>query len=464
MADVAYRFGTTVDFKKHRLLNLLTSQANESPTYIEDLGVWLKTLNSKVLSGGVYAFVDDPARLNVVLGSYPAGNTEIVPSELKDTQTGLEYDYQKPTKNNFGQGFTNNTFTHPFNSNSFSFGTDSNTFGKGFSANKVGSNFNRNTIGNSCHHNVFGEKFVNNKLTGNNFSNQFGDSCFGLILGSNVNNCIIGNGCEGVTFGANCKRVTLIDCVNDADTPLVIPDNTSDVTYKNNVLTLDPYGVAGKLGKTANLSDLQDKAASRLNLGLTDATDKILSTLLPGFVDEVNDDYGTLTALQAAIPTGSKGVIYITTDNDKQYRWSGTAYHVMVQTPGTTDAVAEGVNNLYFTPVRSIGALLTGYAKAAASRVIAAGDSVLTAIGILEKKADDNAAAITALAQSRKATIVQAFVTQAVVTVVHGYGRFAGVQVYEADGIQTDGQVRQVDLNTVEISFADPLSGSVIVF
>jgi hypothetical protein len=422
MADVAYRFGTTVDFKKHRLLNLLTSQANESPTYIEDVGVWLKTLNSKVLSGGVYAFVDDPARLNVVLGSYPAGNTEIVPSELKDPQTGLEYDYQKPTKNNFGQGFTNNTFTHPFNSNSFSFGTDSNTFGKGFSANKVGSNFNRNTIGNSCHHNVFGEKFVNNKLTGNNFSNQFGDSCFGLILGSNVNNCIIGNGCEGVTFGANCKRVTLIDCVNDADTPLVIPDNTSDVTYKNNVLTLDPYGVAGKLGKAANLSDLQDAQIARRNLGVTGTDNLILPALLPS-QSQVGIEQSLASNATDKVPSVAAVKTAIT-------------------------ALLNGAPDAYDTFKELADYIASDKTGAAA---------MLASIG-------QNTNAIALLNQNNKPPIVQAFAQVAVVTIAHGRGRFVGVQVYEADGIQTDGQVRQVDLNTVEISFADPLSGSVIVF
>ncbi|MCC2546429.1 hypothetical protein LJY25_08230 [Hymenobacter sp. BT175] len=65
--------------------------------------------------------------------------------------------------------------------------------------------------------------------------------------------------------------------------------------------------------------------------------------------------------------------------------------------PTSTDGLPEGMNNKYFTTARAIGALLTGYVKGQASRAIAATDSILVAIGLLERKADDNATRIGVL-------------------------------------------------------------------
>ncbi len=63
----------------------------------------------------------------------------------------------------------------------------------------------------------------------------------------------------------------------------------------------------------------------------------------------------------------------------------------------STNEVAEpaaGATNLYFTPARFLGQLLTNYAKNATNRAVAATDSVPVAIGVLEKKVDDTTAKI----------------------------------------------------------------------
>lgn len=60
-----------------------------------------------------------------------------------------------------------------------------------------------------------------------------------------------------------------------------------------------------------------------------------------------------------------------------------------------TDGLPEGSTNLYYTNARTIGALLTGYVKAGTARALTATDSILTAIGILEKKSDDNATTLS---------------------------------------------------------------------
>lgn len=60
----------------------------------------------------------------------------------------------------------------------------------------------------------------------------------------------------------------------------------------------------------------------------------------------------------------------------------------------TTDALAEGATNLYFTLARVLSSVLTGLSTAAGTTVTAA-HTILQAIGFLQKQATDNAANIT---------------------------------------------------------------------
>ncbi|XHR92599.1 GDSL-type esterase/lipase family protein [Mucilaginibacter sp. UC70_90] len=86
----------------------------------------------------------------------------------------------------------------------------------------------------------------------------------------------------------------------------------------------------------------------------------------------------------ASLPaTGETGKIYITTDTNNEYRWSGSAYIQIVASPGTTDAVPEGVTNKYFTVSRVLNAVLTGIGFGSAS-AISATDSILQALGKLQ--------------------------------------------------------------------------------
>ena len=63
-----------------------------------------------------------------------------------------------------------------------------------------------------------------------------------------------------------------------------------------------------------------------------DATSKISSTYLPSYVDDVLE-YANLAAFPA---TGTAGLIYVTVDTNKTYRWSGSAYvEISASSPGT---------------------------------------------------------------------------------------------------------------------------------
>ncbi len=84
-----------------------------------------------------------------------------------------------------------------------------------------------------------------------------------------------------------------------------------------------------------------------------DGTGKVPTAQLPSFVDDVLE-----AANFAALPaTGETGKLYVTLDNAKVYRWSGTAYVEISPSPGSSDAVPEGSTNLYFTSARARNAI-----------------------------------------------------------------------------------------------------------
>jgi hypothetical protein len=80
---------------------------------------------------------------------------------------------------------------------------------------------------------------------------------------------------------------------------------------------------------------------------------KVPATQLPSYVDDVIEvDNASL------LPTsGEEGKLYLTINNGKIYRWAGTQYVEIVASPGSTDAIAEGSTNLYFTNTRAVSAV-----------------------------------------------------------------------------------------------------------
>ena len=84
-----------------------------------------------------------------------------------------------------------------------------------------------------------------------------------------------------------------------------------------------------------------------------DATGKLPAGLLPSYVDSIVE-----VANYAALPgTGATNTIYVTLDNSNVYRWSGTVYVLTNGSTSTTDALAEGTVNLYFTAARAQAAV-----------------------------------------------------------------------------------------------------------
>lgn len=114
------------------------------------------------------------------------------------------------------------------------------------------------------------------------------------------------------------------------------------------------------------------------------ADNKVAAVYLPSYVDDVLE-YAALASFPA---TGETGKIYIALDSNTQYRWSGSVYVALTSSPGSTDAVAEGSVNLYFTTARVLATLLSGLSLAVGSAVVST-DSLLVAIGKLQKQISD---------------------------------------------------------------------------
>jgi hypothetical protein len=107
----------------------------------------------------------------------------------------------------------------------------------------------------------------------------------------------------------------------------------------------------------------------------------IPASVLPSYVDDVLE-YSTFSDFPAV---GETGKIYVTLDRNKTYRWSGSVYVEIASSPGSTDVIAEGSQNLYFTPARA----------AAASPV----QSVAGKIGAVQLTTSDIGGLTAALAQ-----------------------------------------------------------------
>jgi hypothetical protein len=119
-------------------------------------------------------------------------------------------------------------------------------------------------------------------------------------------------------------------------------DNTSDANK--------PISTATQTALNAKINTSTIGAAS--GVCPLDATSKIASIYLPSFVDDVLE-YANLAAFPVS---GIAGVIYVSQATNKTYRWSGSAYVEISASPGSTDEVAEGVSNLYFTTTRAANA------------------------------------------------------------------------------------------------------------
>ena len=149
-----------------------------------------------------------------------------------------------------------------------------------------------------------------------------------------------------------------------------------------------------EVDKLNNISGINtgDETASTIINKIGDGS-KINQSYLPSYVDDILE-FDTV-ALFPSI--GDIGKIYIVTtgaDINKQYRWTGSIYTQITNgLIASTNDVPEGVNNLYFTTERVLATLLSGVSLVTGG-VISATDSILIALGKLQKQISDNLIAL----------------------------------------------------------------------
>lgn len=158
-------------------------------------------------------------------------------------------------------------------------------------------------------------------------------------------------------------------------------NNTSDVNK--------PVSIAQAAAD--NLRQLLSEKGQANGYAPLDAGSKVPAIYLPAYVDDVAE-YANAGAFPA---TGESGKIYTALDTNNVYRWSGSVYAEIAASPGSTDEVTEGATNKYFTGARVRSTVLTGLATVA-SAVIAATDTVITALEKLQAQIAANGASIAA--------------------------------------------------------------------
>ncbi len=163
-------------------------------------------------------------------------------------------------------------------------------------------------------------------------------------------------------------------------------DNTSDADKP--VSTAMSTALGGKINNT-------EKGAAN-GVATLGSDSKVPSAQLPSYVDDVIE-YATKSALPA---TGDSGKIYLVLADEtrnnatEQYRWSGSVFTRIPTSPGSTDEVTEGATRLYFTENRVRATILTGLSLVT-NVAIAATDTVLSALGKLQKQITDLASTVT---------------------------------------------------------------------
>ena len=157
-------------------------------------------------------------------------------------------------------------------------------------------------------------------------------------------------------------------------------DNTSDANK--------PVSTAVSTALSGKINNIEKGAAN--GVATLGSDSKVPSAQLPSYVDDVLE-YATKSALPA---TGESGKIYLVLADEtrnnatEQYRWSGSVYTRIPTSPGSTDEVTEGATRLYFTEGRVRATILTGLSLVT-NAAIAATDSVLSALGKLQKQITD---------------------------------------------------------------------------
>ncbi len=165
--------------------------------------------------------------------------------------------------------------------------------------------------------------------------------------------------------------------------------NATDAQLRDRATHTGSQAISTVTGLQAALDNKINTSERGVSGGIAtlDEFARIPASQLPSYVDDVLE-YATTAQFPA---TGETGKIYIAINQGtaanptRQYRWTGSTYAEINPSPGTTDALAEGSTNLYFSEHRVRTTVLTGLSMPVAAAITAA-DTVLSALGKIQAR------------------------------------------------------------------------------
>lgn len=173
-----------------------------------------------------------------------------------------------------------------------------------------------------------------------------------------IKTMITGTPSGNLTGLTTTDKTTVVAAINEVNAkPAAVASTTTLAGIAERATDAEALAMASTIVdlSPSNLAAIVNVANGLVKL---DAGGKVAAAQLPAYVDDVLE-----VANFAALPgTGTAGLIYVTIDNNKTYRWTGSVYVEISASPGTTDSLTEGSTNLYFTNTRADArvTLLTG--------------------------------------------------------------------------------------------------------
>ena len=181
-------------------------------------------------------------------------------------------------------------------------------------------------------------------------------------VGAKVNTSAVGAANGVCPLGADTKVPSInlpsyVDDVLESDDFASLPTVGAKGVYTGTpagcstpvTVTATDKGTAGNITLTGN----GVKTVSVLISDWNTAHPTNTVGLTSGDGDQVPNDTVELALTGGVTPLAEAGKIYVTKDNNKSWRYTGTAYIEVSPGPGSTDALTEGSTNKYFTPERA---------------------------------------------------------------------------------------------------------------
>lgn len=303
------------------------------------------------------------------------------------------------------------------------------------------------------------------------------------FVGAGVNATVAGS-VVTVTIDGGGSEITSTDQLAEGSTNLYYTDARTRAAFLTglntgiNASVVAGDTVLGGIGKLQAQASANAVAISGINknsLGLGNVENKSAATILGELTGaQVNTSLGytagrVVTALDEGGALASGAAVQSINFVGSGVTATQTGGAVTITVPGSsgpasTDALAEGTTNLYFTGARVLSAILTGL-NLTVSTAVTAADSVLTAIGKLQKQITD--LALSAVTLTGVATLTNKTLTSPVINgaTLRGYTEDGPASVTAGATIAltfSETDVEYVITQNVTLQWPAPIAGKTL--